>query len=172
MAALLFLSVGVPMVSAGQDFLRSKHGVTNTYLRGDLNGLDYRRLRRFFGTHVYFAEWIAFRRSETGRLLRHWQRPSEGFFKFFNAPGGPALVVVFNADLSQGATRLIFAVNPTQAEFSITLDAVTVGSDESTWQILADQDRFYPTDFRGARRPVESPLWIPPLGCALWVSRG
>jgi pullulanase/glycogen debranching enzyme len=172
MAALLFLSVGVPMISAGQDFLRSKHGVTNTYLRGDLNGLDYRRLRRFFGTHVYFAEWIAFRRSETGRLLRHWQRPSEGFFKFFNAPGGPALVVVFNADLSQGATRLIFAVNPTQAEFSITLDAVTVGSDESTWQILADQDRFYPTDFRGARRPVESPLWIPPLGCALWVSRG
>jgi hypothetical protein len=44
MAAILFSSIGIPMLAAGQDFLRSKHGVNNTYLRGDLNALDYRRL--------------------------------------------------------------------------------------------------------------------------------
>jgi 1,4-alpha-glucan branching enzyme len=44
MAAVLFSSIGIPMLSAGQDFLRSKEGVTNTYQRGDLNALDYRRL--------------------------------------------------------------------------------------------------------------------------------
>src|SRR5690606_20920271 len=60
MAAVLFSSIGIPMISAGQDFLRSKHGVNNTYLRGDLNALDYRRLERFSGTHAYFAEWILF----------------------------------------------------------------------------------------------------------------
>ncbi len=64
------MSLGIPMLAAGQDFLRSKHGVNNTDLRGDLNALDYRRLYRYLGTHAYFADWIAFRRSGTGRLLR------------------------------------------------------------------------------------------------------
>ena len=38
---LLLLAPGVPMLSAGQDFLRHKQGVRNTYLRGDLNALNY-----------------------------------------------------------------------------------------------------------------------------------
>jgi len=33
------------MIAAGQDFLRTKQGVTNTYQRGDLNVLDYRRIQ-------------------------------------------------------------------------------------------------------------------------------
>jgi pullulanase/glycogen debranching enzyme len=82
MAALLFMSLGIPMIAAGQDFLRSKHGVTNTYLRGDLNALDYRRLYRYLGTHGYFADWIAFRRGESGRLLRQWSRPGRAFSNF------------------------------------------------------------------------------------------
>jgi pullulanase/glycogen debranching enzyme len=172
MAALLFMSLGVPMISAGQDFLRSKHGVTNTYRRGDLNALDYRRLHRFVGTHTYFADWIAFRRGELGRLLRHWQRPSEGFFKFFHGPGGPALATVYNADLSQGADRLLFAINPTMNEFTIPLDGERIAEATGTWQMLADQDRFYLADAHGGRRPVEEPLWVSPLSCTLWVSRG
>jgi len=172
MAALLFMSLGVPMIAAGQDFLRSKHGVNNTYQRGDLNALDYRRLYRFTSTHAYFADWIAFRRGWYGRLLCHFQRPGEGFFKFFHAPGGPALGVVYNADLSLGSGRLLFAINPTLNEFTLPLDAETAGANAGDWQMLADQDRFYLADAHGARRPVEPELWLPPLGCALWVSGG
>ncbi len=171
MAAVLFMSLGVPMIAAGQDFLRSKHGVMNTYLRGDLNALDYRRLHRYQATHSYFADWIAFRRGDLGQLLRQWQRPSEGFFKFFHAPGGPALAVVYNADYSQGPNRLLFAINPALDEFSLTLDADTIGVGTVSWSMLADQDRFYLADAHGSRRPVEETLWIPPLGCALWTGR-
>ena len=64
MAAILFSSLGIPMIAAGQDFLRSKHGINNTYLRGDLNGIDYRRIFRYPGSHAYFASWISFRLSE------------------------------------------------------------------------------------------------------------
>ena len=119
MAAILLASVGIPLLAEGQDFLRSKHGVNNTYLRGDLNALDYRRLYRHLGTHAYFADWIAFRRSETGRLLRQHSRPSEGFFAFHLLPGSPALAVVYNADFSQGPVRLLFAVNPTLGDVII-----------------------------------------------------
>jgi len=170
MAALLFMSLGIPMISAGQDFLRSKHGVSNTYQRGDLNALDYRRIYRHLSTHGYFADWIAFRRGELGRLLRQWTRPSERFFEFMHAPGAPGLAVVFNADRSQGPNRLLFAINPTLEEIAIPLAPGVAGTDEHTWDQLADHDRFYFSGRHGAKVPVETELYVPPLGCGLWVS--
>ncbi len=166
MAAILFMSIGVPMLSAGQDFLRSKRGVANSYLRGDLNALDYRRLARYRSTHAYFAEWIAFRRSDLGRLLRQWTRPTEGFFQFFHVPGSPVLVAVYNADLSQGSTRLLFAVNPTFNDEIVSL-AEFEGRD-AAWVQLADQDRFY--DRSGPSVPVTAELLVPALSCAFWKS--
>lgn len=170
MAAILFMSLGIPMISAGQDFLRSKQGVNNTYLRGDLNALDYRRLYRYLGTHVYFADWIAFRRGEYGRLLRQWSRPSETFFRFVPAPGSPALAAIYNADLSQGPVRLLFVVNPSHADVTIPLGAELVAAGPGTWDLLADHERFYLTDAHGASRPVDPQLWVPALSCALWIN--
>jgi pullulanase len=165
MAAVLFSSIGIPMISAGQDFLRSKGGVNNTYQRGDLNALDYRRLFRFPGTHAYFADWIAFRRSEAGQLLRLWQRPSEGYFKVVPAPGSTACAVIYNFDGSQGPERLLFAVNPTLADLTIPLGETIPAT--ADWRQIADHERFF--SGHGARQPVESELFIPALGCGLWV---
>jgi len=167
MAALLFMSLGIPMLAAGQDFLRSKHGVNNTYQRGDLNALDYRRLYRYPGTHAYFADWIAFRRSDHGRLLRQFSRPDEGFFQFFAAPDSPALTALYNADRSQGALRLLFAINPTQVDVTVPLPADVVSA---RWRQLADHERFFTAEAHGAALPVEAALFVPALGCALWVS--
>ncbi len=169
MASLLFMSLGIPMLSAGQDFLRSKHGETNTYQRGDLNALDYRRLYRYVGTHAYFADWIAFRRGDIGRLLRQWARPSEGFFRFFHAKDSPALAALYNADFSQGPLRLLFAINPTLGEITLPIGEEIAGAPGS-WDPLADHERFYWSDVHGAVLLVEPELFLPPLGCGLWVS--
>jgi pullulanase len=169
MAALLFMSIGVPMVAAGQDFLRSKRGVNNTYLRGDLNALDYRRLHRHLSTHTYFAEWITFRQGPLGKLLRQWSRPAEGFFQFFHSPDSPAFAVVYNADGSQGATRLLFAINPTLNDVTIALGDAVAGPPSGRWEQLADQDRFFVPGRARAMAPVESQLAVPALGCALWL---
>ena len=167
MAAVLLVSVGIPMLAAGQDFLRSKRGVSNSYQRGDLNALDYRRMYDHLGTHAYFADWIAFRLSARGRLLRHFSRPTEGFFRFFRSGEAPPLAVLFNADFSQGSERLLFAVNPTTSEA-----VIGVGGDVAAgpWRPLADRDRFFPPDSRSAAHLVESDLRLPGLGCALWIS--
>ena len=167
MAAILFMSFGIPMIAAGQDFLRSKRGVNNTYQRGGLNALDYRRLHRYQGTHSYFADWIAFRRGEHGRLLRHFTRPGEGFFQFFHAAGdGSPLAALYNADLSLGPVRLLFAVNGTEADATIPVGDALAAS--GPWRQCADQDRFYAVDNRGALQPVEAELVVPALGCLLW----
>ena len=165
MAAILFMSVGIPMIAAGQDFLRSKGGLGNTYLRGDVNALDYRRLSRFQGTHAYFADWIAFRRGPKGRLLRHFTRPSEGFFKFFSGSGN-SLAVLVNADFSKGQERLLFAVNPMTTDGSVHIGDV---ASSGAWRQLADQDRFVFPGSRAATQRVEPDLEVPALGCGLWI---
>ncbi|MEO7412842.1 MAG: alpha-amylase family glycosyl hydrolase [Opitutaceae bacterium] len=167
MAAVLFMSLGIPMIAEGQDFLRTKKGVNNTYLRGDLNALDYRRLYRFQGTHAYFADWIAFRRSPRGRLLRQHSRPSEGFFRFFRTEASPALAVVYNADQSQGRARLLFAINPQGDDVTIPLNPELPAS--GRWRQLAEQGHFFSAESRGARLPVGMELFVPALGCALWI---
>jgi len=166
MASILFMSVGIPMLAEGQDFLRSKGGLGNTYQRGDVNGLDYRRMYRFLGTHAYFADWIAFRRGPRGRLLRHFSRPSEGFFQFFNGSGS-ALAVLVNADYSKGQERLLYAVNPTFADVSLSIgDVASSGS----WRQVADHERFLNPSSRAATLRVEPSLVLPALSCGLWIS--
>jgi pullulanase len=169
MAAVLLMSVGIPMLAAGQDFLRSKHGVNNTWRRDDLNALDYRRLWRHHATHAYFADWIAFRRSEIGRLLRHATRASEGFFQFYWGRDSAAAAVLYNADRSQGVTRLLFAVNPTAADTTIPL---ADGLSEAEWRQLADHEQFFNPARPAIGQPVEAELFVPALGCGLWVSEG
>jgi pullulanase len=166
MAAILMASIGIPMLAAGQDFLRSKRGVNNTYLRGDLNALDYRRLARYPATHAYFAEWIAFRRSDRGRLLRLFSRPAEGFFRCFIRPGGPALVAIYNADGSQGRGRLMFAVNPHTDDTTVPIGEFGAWD----WQLLADHECFYQDGRHPPGQAVAEELFIPALGCSLWWS--
>ena len=167
MAAVLFLSLGIPMLAEGQDFLWSKRGETNTYQRGDLNALDYQRLYRNQATHAYFAEWIHLRRGPLGRLLRQYSRPSEGFFRFFYGADAKALAVLFNADGSQGRERMLFAINPlpSDAQVAIGPEVAMLGA----WCQRADQDRFYPESGRGAQMPVAPELALPGLSCSLWV---
>jgi pullulanase len=164
MAAILFMSLGIPMLAAGQDFLRSKHGVNNTYLRGDLNALDYHLLEHRQATHEYFAAWIAFRRSDRGRLIRHYSRPSEGFFQFFRLPDGVPLAVVYNADGSAGPFRLLFGINPTAGEVAIPLGEAAEGD----WRPLADQERFF-QDGEKSAVALGAHLALPGLACGLWL---
>lgn len=165
MAAVLFASIGIPMISAGQDFLRSKHGVTNTYRRGDLNALDYRRMERFPSTHAYFADWIAFRRSARGTLMRHYSRASETFFRFWFVPETNAVAVLFNADYSQGSAQLLFAINPTQHDVEVPVDEAVLAQ---KWTRVADHEQFIHTIHPVPPAALTAPLWLPALGCGLW----
>ena len=165
MASILFMSVGIPMLAQGQDFLRSKGGMGNTYQRGDINALDYKRMYRFLGTHAYFADWISFRKGARGRLLRHFTRPSEEYFRFF-AGDGSALAVLVNADLSKGPERLLYAVNPSESDVVIPIGGAASG----TWRQIADHERFMGAGSRAATLPVEPDLCVPSLGCGLWLS--
>ncbi len=67
---LLLIAPGVPMLSAGQDFLRHKKGVRNTYLRGDLNALDYSLCESNNPEMEFVHEMIRLRLSGKGLRVR------------------------------------------------------------------------------------------------------
>ena len=64
------LSPGIPMLSAGQDFLRSKRGIRNTYLEPEINALDYQRLEKFKSLSSRIRSAISFRLSKRGEFTR------------------------------------------------------------------------------------------------------
>ncbi len=162
--AIMMVSIGIPMLHAGQDFLHSKGGVNNTYQRGDLNALNFRRRAEFGTSSHYVASWIAFRRSELGQLLRHYNRATGGFFARLKVAGGNALVVVFNADNSLGPSQLLFAVNPGFEELGLPL-----GNWQGSWRQLADHDRFWGFDEVSFRNDLHSELRLPPLASGFWM---
>jgi pullulanase len=166
MVAIMMCSLGIPMLAAGQDTLRTKRGVHNSYRDGELNAVNYHRLVVYSGTHDYFSYWIRFRCSEHGRLLRLDSPPSADFLRFFGAEHGSALAVLFNADRSKGHHQLLFAVNPHHEMVHISLHDV----DLNHWTQLADHERF---DERGLKRAAlrfsQSRLELLPLTCGLWM---
>ncbi len=166
MAAILMASIGIPMVHAGQDFLFSKHGVNNTYQRGDLNALNYERRLDYGVTAAYFRGWLAFRRSELGSLLRHYSRAGDGFFETAQVDGRNGLAVLFNADRSQGPYRLLFAVNPEAEPLHLPIPGW-----ETDWIQIAGHDRFLGDAEETLRCDIRSELRLPPLGAGLWKSR-
>jgi hypothetical protein len=77
-----------------------------------------------------------------------------------------------NADFAEGATRLLFAVNPTLSEFTVGIEAGLLALDRGPWRLAADEERFYAPDSPGARSRPETSLFLPALSCALWVQNG
>ena len=59
------------------------------------------------------------------------------------------------------STDTALTMAPLRYEFGWAADA---------WDQLADQERFYFFGGHGAKMPVEPDLYVPPLGCGLWVS--
>jgi hypothetical protein len=170
MCAILMMSLGIPMLHAGQDFLRTKLGHTNTYKMGDVNAMDYRRLRYFSGTHDYFRRWIAFRQSDWGRVLRLGDRPGTGYLRHVQpVDGGLALGSLFNADGALGPVRLFFAVNPSSRSCVMPADLIVDGN----FTQIADTELVVLGGLPGAARlPVSSDgIELPPLSVALWMEQ-
>ena len=75
------------------------------------------------------------------------------------------MAVLLNADHSQGATRLLFAVNPHHESVHIGLGDLPL----SRWKQLADHERFDESGLACALLShAHQRLELPSLTCGLW----
>lgn len=164
MHVILLCSAGIPMLSAGQDFLMTKRGVANTWRRGDLNRLDPARLELFRDEHEFVAQLIRFRLSPQGAGLRPRQAVSPGWMKASLQSGGEAFVAVFNADGQLGPERILVACNPQGSPVELPLP------DLAAWQPVVLSPRLGTRHASAEAPQIQSgALSLPALGCGVWV---
>lgn len=162
MFATLLLSFGIPMLAEGQDFMRSKQHVRNTYNRGDLNLLNYDDLKSHLTTHTYVKNLLSFRNSPWGNLLKI-ERPTSGYFKYFYVEHNSAMGVLFNADLSLGYRQILFLINP--HNFSVQFHLTQL--DVAEFSLLADTLKFSTDSNR--KRNLSENFRLDPISCNIFV---
>ena len=154
--AILNCSIGIPMLAAGMDFLQSKQGANNTYLQGDLNKLDYSREKTFAETAKYTRDWIAFRLSEDGQLLRRKEFPEKGALHIYQNEHASPLAM----HLQENGKHLLFAINPSNDPCKLP-----VPSGLPKLRFLANEREFFQNPTPGQ---PGSPLVLPPQSIRLW----
>lgn len=164
MVAMLLMSVGTPMIACGMDMMKSKGGVNNTYLRGDLNALPYGRLAEYSGTVDYFRKWISFRLGRLGRFLRLDNFPGSGYYAASH--NGMAFGMVYNACWSGGSEQLLFVVNPGFDYLRLKFEETGVNG----FRQLADTERWGdPFLAEPVYETGEDWVLVPSLSCGLFV---
>ncbi len=93
-ATILFTSLGKSMIYEGQEFLRSKWGLNNTYNRGDaVNAVRWTDRDRPLAKQAldYYAGLMQLRMSEEGSSFRVAQRPPRSYYRWL-MPENPKLM--------------------------------------------------------------------------------
>lgn len=168
MAALLYCSLGVPMLASGQDFMRSKGGIHNTYQMGELNALRYERIDDFRRSHQYFKSWIKFRNSEWGQILRLEKKPGQGYLRIFTCERSEhsSAALLFNADRALGQRQVLLALNPHFEDCKIHLYDV----EGDGWSPVADIWNFDMKGIPDTRlKEVERNLYLGHMTLGLWI---
>ena len=166
MIAILMCSLGIPMIAAGQDMLRSKKGHRNTYQEEDINAIHYENIEKHPSTHEYFRDWINFRLSKNGSVFRLADPPSKEYFKFYFNAKDSSVVTLYNADYSYDVERILFAINPLFQSIEISVEDLDLSrflqiANEKCFQIEGLLDEL--TNTEGGN------IYLPPLSCGLWI---
>ncbi len=113
-ATMLLTSLGIPMISEGQEYIRSKRGLYNTYDQGDaVNQLRWEERNRPEAalTLRYYRDLIALRRSAAGRSLRWPHTAPERYVSWIEPDSSRALGYAINIDGQMPGARFVVLAN-------------------------------------------------------------
>ncbi|MDG0964814.1 MAG: alpha-amylase family glycosyl hydrolase [Opitutales bacterium] len=135
---LLLLSPGIPMIASGQDYLRSKNGVQNTYQRGDLNALKYNLFKETQDFHNWTKELISLRSSKEGELFRPYHFMAEDRYISVKGPHDTIAQIIFAESDIEIPYCLLILINPSGYETNIPLPEICYGKKETI--LLGESD--------------------------------
>lgn len=137
-ATLIFTSLGVPMIHEGQEFLRSKYGIQNTYDKGDaVNAVRWtdREQPLAKDNMNYYRSLISLRRSEEGRAFRVREKAPEGYYQWIMPENNRAIGYVVNAPRIHQGNGFVVLLNASDSavEFPFHLPA-------GRWKVIGDHN--------------------------------
>ncbi|HOV12860.1 MAG TPA: type I pullulanase [Spirochaetota bacterium] len=117
-AFLLLTSQGIPVLHLGQDFLRTKHGVENSYNSGDIiNKIDWTRKKDFFDVFTYYKNLIEIRNKHPlFKISREHNLRESIEFKYdifsLEYKNGISYILEGGKKYQSPAERLLILINP------------------------------------------------------------
>lgn len=134
-SAIVLLSQGIPMIHAGQEFMRSKEGDENSYQSSDwINRLDWKRRADFKIEVEYMKGLISIRKNHSAFRLRTPEE-IEQHLQFIDAPSN---VVAFTLVTEDSRLAVIHNANwqsinlalPQQGDWSVLANGQLAGLEE------------------------------------------
>lgn len=133
---LLFTSLGVPMINEGQEFLRSKYGISNTFDKGDaVNALRWTDRERPLAAEAlaYYKALIALRQSPQGAAFRVKQRAPDGYYQWINPDNRRALGYIVNAPRIHAGHGFVVMANASDDVVPYAFNLP-----EGRWRVISD----------------------------------
>lgn len=134
-AAVLFTSFGIPMINNGQEFLRSKRGIHNTYDKGDeVNAIRWGDRQKPMPAQnlAFYTDLIRLRSGPEGRSFRATSIPA-GYLRWIEPQDGRLLGMIVNAPRTQPGSGFVVLYNAANvdADFEVPLPT-------GNWRMVCD----------------------------------
>ena len=138
-ATVLFTSLGIPMLAEGQEFIRSKQGIHNTYNLGDaINALRWTDRKRpvAAATQAYYRGLAQLRRGDTGAAFRLRDAPPANYYQWVLPATRGAIGYVVNARREHAGGMFAVLLNSTRR--TLRFD---VRFPQGKWRLVGDGTR-------------------------------
>ena len=133
--SIAFLSQGLPFMQAGQEFLRSKGGDTNSYKSSDLvNSLKWSTKATNASTVKFYQGLIALRKAHPAFRMTTTEQVKSNL-KFSNSPDGTIVYTLNGAAVKDKAATIVVIHNANVGEQSISLPK------GGSWSVLVDNGK-------------------------------
>ncbi len=138
-ATMVFTSLGIPMINEGQEFMRSKRGISNTYNRGDgVNAIRWTDRERPIAaeTMAYYRGLIRLRSSEQGRAFRVKTTPPPGYLKWIEPPNTRHIGFLINAPRIHPGNSFAVLMNSDTKPATFQVDLP-----QGNWKVISDGNK-------------------------------
>jgi pullulanase len=134
-ASIALLSQGMPFIQAGQEFLRSKGGDTNSYKSSDLvNSLKWGTQSANAATVKYYKGLIALRKAHPAFRMATTDLVKKNL-KFLTSPEGTIAYSINGSDVKDSALTIVVVHNANTTAQTITLPK------SGSWSVLVESGR-------------------------------
>jgi pullulanase len=167
-ATIVFTSLGVPMISEGQEFLRSKQGIHNTYDRGDkINALQWTDRDRPLAAEAlaYYTGLIQLRRSPQGASFRVRELPSQDYYQWITPPDRRVLGYIVNARHEHAGNGFVVLLNGSDEAQTVSFPLPA-----GNWRVIGNGSAINLQgipDTVGLAGPVQHSHVVPPHGAII-----
>ena len=133
--SIALLSQGMPFIQAGQEFLRSKGGDSNSYKSSDLvNSLKWGTQSANSATVKYYKGIIALRKAHPAFRMATTDLVKKNL-KFFTSPEGTIAYSINGSDVKDSASTIVVVHNANTTAQTITLPK------SGNWSVLVESGR-------------------------------